>query len=33
MGERLEKTLQGFRQQFLPPTPTIIVISDFEEEE
>jgi hypothetical protein len=29
MGERLEETLQGLQQHFLPATPTVIVISDF----
>jgi hypothetical protein len=33
MGEGLEETLQGLKQHFLPHTPTIIVISDYEEEE
>jgi hypothetical protein len=28
MGERLEETLQGLQQHFLPPTPTVIVIND-----
>jgi hypothetical protein len=29
----LEMTLQGLRQHFSPHAPTIIIISDYEEEE
>jgi len=32
MGEGFEKALQGLRQHFLPPTPTIFVFSDYEKE-
>jgi hypothetical protein len=33
MEERLEETLQGFEQTFLPLAPTFIVINDHKEEE
>jgi len=33
MGEGLEETSKGPRKHFSPPTPTIIVISDSEDEE
>jgi len=33
MAKGFEGTFQGFKQHFLPHAPTIIVISDYEEEE
>jgi hypothetical protein len=32
-GEGLEKTLQGLRRHFSPPSPIVIIISDAEEKE
>ncbi len=33
MGEGIKETLRGFWKQFSPPTPTFVIISDYEEEE
>jgi hypothetical protein len=33
MGEGFKETLWGFWKQFSPPTPTFVIISDYEEEE